>query len=89
MANLEVASYTHHEHHLSDRIFSTRQKSEIFLFSLVFWGQKVRYMIKPSSVTKRNIMDVLGNGLVMYYTPHQCWYSDRKSPYWEKSKKVP
>ena len=81
MGNLEVASYTHHEHHLSDRIFSTRQKSEIFLFSLVFWGQKVRYMIKPSSVTKRNIVDGMGKGLGMVYTPHQCWYSDRKSSY--------
>ena len=33
-------------------------------------------------------MDVLGNGLVMYYTPHQCWYSDRKSPYWENNQKI-
>ena len=24
----------------------------------------------------------------MAYTPHQCSYSDRKSPYWEKSPKV-
>ena len=50
--------------------------------------QKVRYMIKPSSVTKRNIVDGMGKGLGMVYTPHRCWYSDRKSPYWEKSPKV-
>ena len=32
-------------------------------------------------------MDGMGNGLGIVYTPHQCWYSDRKSPYWEKSPK--
>ena len=34
-------------------------------------------------------MDGMGNSLGIVYTPHQCWYSDRKSPYWEKSPKVP
>ena len=34
-------------------------------------------------------MDGMGNGLGIVYTPHQCWYSDRKFPYWEKSPKVP
>ena len=57
MGNLEVASYTQQEHHLGDRIFSTRQKSVFFLFSSFSVQIKVRKMIKPSSVTKRNIMD--------------------------------
>ena len=34
-------------------------------------------------------MDGMGNGLGIVYTPHQCWYSDRKSPYWEKIPQVP
>ena len=34
-------------------------------------------------------MDGMVNGLGIVYTPHQCWYSDRKSPYWEKIPKVP
>ena len=31
------------------------------------------------------------DGLVLWYGiyPHQCWYSDRKSPYWEKIPQVP
>ena len=45
-------------------------------------------MIKPSSVTTTKIVDGMGKGLGMVYTPHQCWYSDRKSLFWEKSPKV-
>ena len=45
-------------------------------------------MIKPSPVTKRNIVDGMGKGLGIVYTPHQCWYSDRKSSYWDNSPKV-
>ena len=33
-------------------------------------------------------MDGMDNAFGIVYTPHQCWYSDRKSPYWEKSLKV-
>ena len=69
--------------------FCLKAKTRLYPVSLVFLGQLVLYLIKPSSVTKRNIVDVLGNGLVMYYTPHQCWYSDRKSPCWENNQKVP
>ena len=58
-------------------------------FPLVFLDWLVPYMIKPSSVTKRNIMDWIGKGLGIVYTPHQCRYSDRKSPYWDKRPKVP
>ena len=50
------------------------------LFLLFFLDWLVPYMIKPSSVTKRNIMDWIGKGLGIVYTPHQCRYSDRKSP---------
>ena len=68
---------------------STRQIS-LFPLKLDFLGGlKALYIVKPSSVTRRNIMDGMGNGLGIVYTPHQCWYSDRISPYGEKSPKVP
>ena len=69
--------------------FWTKAKLWLFLISLVFSGQRLPYMIKPSSVTKRNNMEGVVKCMGMVYTPHQCWYSDRKSPYWEKSLKVP
>ena len=34
-------------------------------------------------------MDGMENGLGIVYTPHQCWYSDRKSPLGEKLKSAP
>ena len=71
MGNLEVASYTQQEHHLGDRIFSTRQKSAFFLFSSFSVHMKVRNMIKPSSVTKRNIMDGIKKVFGIVNTPHQ------------------
>ena len=37
-------------------------------------------MIQPSSVTKRNLMVGMVKCSGMVYTPHQCWYSDRKFP---------
>ena len=77
MGNLEVASYTRQEHHLGDRIFSTRQKSVFFLFSSFSVQMKVRYMIKPSSVTKRNIMDGIDKAFGIVNTPHQWRYCDR------------
>ena len=77
MGNLEVASYTRQEHHLGDRIFSTRQKSVFFLFSSFSVQMKVRNMIKPSSVTKRNIMDGIDKAFGIVNTPHQWRYCDR------------
>ena len=71
MGNLEVASYTQQEHHLGDRIFSTRQKSVFFLFSSFSVQMKVRNMIKPSSVTKKNIMDGMDKAFGIVNTPHQ------------------
>ena len=71
MGNLEVASYTRQEHHLDDRIFSTRQKSDFFLFSPFFLQLKVRYMIKPTSVTKIDIMDGMDKAFCILNTPHQ------------------
>ena len=65
------------------------KKVFFFLFSSFSVQIKVRNMIKPSSVTKRKIMVGIVKCLGIVYTPHQCWYSDRKSPYWEKSLKVP
>ena len=73
--------HTPHEHHPSDRIFRQRPKCDFSFFPLVFLDQLFLYMIKPSSVTKRNIMDWIGKGLGIVYTPHQCRYSDRKSPF--------
>ena len=40
---------------------------------------------KTSSVTKRNIVDRMDKVLGMAYTPHQCSYSDRNDPHWEKN----
>ena len=45
--------------------------------------------MKPLSVTKRNIIQRTDKALGLVFTPHQGWYSDRKSPYWEKIPKVP
>ena len=89
MAGYEVVSHTPHEHHHSDRIFGQRPKCDFYSFLTFFSGQRLPYMIKPSSVTKRKIMVGIVKCLGIVYTPHQCWYSDRKSPYWEKSLKVP
>ena len=69
MGNLEVASYTQQEHHLGDRIFSTRQKSVFFLFSSFSVQMKVRNMIKPLSVTKKNIMDGMDKAFGIVNTP--------------------
>ena len=71
MGYLEVASYTQQEHHLGDRIFSTRQKSVFFLFSSFSVQMKVRNMIKPSSVTKKNIMVGMDKAFGIVNTPHQ------------------
>ena len=30
-------------------------------------------------------MDGMNKAFGIVYTPHQCWYSDRKYPYWEKT----
>ena len=51
--------------------FLIQQKSNIFRFSLFFVDQKVPYTILPSSVTKRNIMNVMDQAVVIVYTPHQ------------------
>ena len=89
MGGYEVVPHTPHEHHPSDRIFGQRPKCDFSSFPLVFLDWLVPYMIKPSSVTKRNIMDWIGKGLGIVYTPHQCRYSDRKAPCWDESPKVP
>ena len=78
--NFHQGSYTPQEHHPSDRIFGQIPKYDFFCFLLYF----SLYMFKPSSVTKRNIMEGTGKVMGMVFTPHQCWYSDRKSLYWEK-----
>ena len=88
MGVYEVVSHTPHEHHHCDRIFGQRPNCDFSSFLSFFSGQRLPYMIKPSSVTKRNNMEGVVKCMGMVYTPHQCWYSDRKSPYWEKSLKV-
>ena len=40
----------------------------------------VRYVVKPSSVTKRHIMDGIGKAYSIVFTPHQSQHSDRKYP---------
>ena len=88
MGVYEVVSHTPHEHHHCDRIFGQRPNCDFSSFLSFFSGQRLPYMIKPSSVTKRNNMEGVVKCMGMVYTPHQCWYSDRKSPYLEKSWKV-
>ena len=81
-------SYTPHERYLCDRIFHREQKNRSFGFRLLISDLMLAIFTKTSSVTKRNIMDGVKKVVGMAYTPHQCSYSDRKSPYWEKSPKV-
>ena len=72
MGNLEVASYTQQEHHLGDRInFLNKAKKCFFLFSSFSVQMKVRNMIKPLSVTKKNIMDGMDKAFGIVNTPHQ------------------
>ena len=71
MGNIEVAPYTRREYQLGDRNFLTRKKCDIPLVFLFFFGKKVRYMVKPSSVTKRHIMGGRGKAFCIVFTPHQ------------------
>ena len=53
------------------------KKVFFFLFSSFSVQIKVRNMIKPSSVTKRNIMDGIDKAFGIVNTPHQWRYCDR------------
>ena len=62
-------------------------KNRFFGFLLLKSDLMLAIFTKTSSVTKRNIMDRMDKVLGMAYTPHQCSYSDRNDPHWEKSTK--
>ena len=89
MEDFHHVSHTPHQYHPCDRIFGYMPKCDFSSFSLITLQQWLIYMLKSSSVTKRNIMVGMVQCSGMVYTPHQCWYSDRKSLYWEKGPKVP
>ena len=72
MAGYEVVPHTPHEHHPCDRISGHRPKRDFSSFLSFSLEQMFPNVIKPSSVTKRNIMGGMGKGLGMVYTPHQC-----------------
>ena len=80
--------YTPHKRYPCDRIFFRECKNRFLGFLLLISDLMLAIFTKTSSVTKRNIMDGVKKVVGMAYTPHQCSYSDRKSPYWEKSPKV-
>ena len=80
--------YTPHKRYPCDRIFFRECKNRFLGFLLLISDLMLAIFTKTSSVTKRNIMDGVDKVVGMAYTPHQCSYSDRKSPYWEKSPKV-
>ena len=63
-------------------------KKQVFGFMLRKSEPMLAIFTQPSSVTKRNIMDGMCKVSDMAYTPHQCSYSDRKRPHWEKSTKT-
>ena len=60
--------------------FLDKGQNETFPLFSFFSRQILPFMIKPSSVTKRNPMVGMVKCSGMVYTPHQCRYSDRKFP---------
>ena len=72
MGGYEVVPHTPHEHHHFDRISGHRPKRDFSSFLSFFLEQMFPNVIKPSSVTMRNIIGGMGKGLGMVYTPHQC-----------------
>ena len=72
MGGYEVVPHTPHEYHHFDRISGHRPKPNFSSFLSFFLEQLFPNVIKPSSVTERNIMGGMGKGLGMVYTPHQC-----------------
>ena len=77
--------YTPQKRYPCDRIFSRECKNRFLGFLLLISDLMLAIFTQTSSVTKRNIMDGINKVLGTAYTPHQCSYSDRKIPYWEKS----
>ena len=85
MVLLWVVSYTPHERYPCDRIIFRECKNRFLGFLLLISDLMLSIFTQTSSVTKRTIMDRMNKVVGMAYTPHQCSYSDRKIPYWEKS----
>ena len=77
--------YTLQKRYPCDRIFPRECKNRFLGFLLLISDLMLAIFTQTSSVTKRNIMDGMNKVLGTAYTPHQCSYSDRKSPFWEKS----
>ena len=71
--------YTPHKCYPCDRNFSRECKNRFWGFLLLISDLMLAIFTKPSSVTKRNIMDGVDKLVGMAYTPHQCSYSDRKT----------
>ena len=59
--------------------FFQRVQKRFSGFLLLISDLMLAIFTKPSSVTKRNIMDGVDKLVGMAYTPHQCSYSDRKT----------
>ena len=76
--------YTPQKHYPCDRIFPREYNNRFLGFLLLISDLMLAIFTQTSSVTKRNIMDGMNKVLDTAYTPHQCSYSDRESPYWEK-----
>ena len=81
--------YTPHKRYPCDRIFSRECKNRFLGFLLLISDLMLAIFTKPSSVTKRNIMDGVDKLVGMAYTPHQCSYSDRKTLTGRKAQKCP
>ena len=70
--------YTPHKRYPCDRIFFRECKNRFLGFLLLISDLMLAIFTKPSSVTKRNIMDRMEKVVGTAYTPHQCSYGDRK-----------
>ena len=69
--------------------FLQKVKKVFFEYSALHTDSICVINILATPVTKRNIVDRTDEALGMVNTPHECWCSDRKSPYWEKIPQVP
>ena len=77
--------YTPQKRYPCDRIIFRECKNTFWGFLLLISDLMLAIFTQTSSVTKRTIMDRMNKVVGIAYTPHQCSYSDRKIPYWEKS----
>ena len=69
MEDFHHVSHTPHQYHPCDRIFGYMPKCDFSSFSLISLQQWLIYMLKSSSVTKRNIMVGMVSALVWLIPP--------------------